>query len=153
MTTSTHADTPAGALPGLLTEAHARTLDAMAALFQANHRVALQLVELSTSAAKEGVRTCAELQSAALDTARAHARRDPDSDSTAARPQDPLAWYDTSLDSTTDGARRAFTLFQTSAQIVTRSAERLQTSAQRAAQEMQEAFAACVSRMQELSRG
>ena len=42
----------------------------MAALFQANHRVLQELVELSTTAAQGGVRACAGCHSAALDTAR-----------------------------------------------------------------------------------
>jgi hypothetical protein len=85
-----------------------------------------ELVELSATAAKEGARTCAELQSAALDAAR-------------------------ELPGAADGARRALGLLETDTQILTRSTERLQASTQQASREIQEAFTACMTRMRDLS--
>ena len=91
----TPSETSPEALPQLFTQMHAQTLDAMAALSQAGQRVMQELVELSTTAAKEGVRTCAELQSAALDAARElPAAQAPDADA-AATTRDYFAVEDT----------------------------------------------------------
>jgi hypothetical protein len=146
----TPSETSPEALPQLFTQMHAQTLDAMAALSQAGQRVMQELVELSTTAAKEGVRTCAELQSAALDAARElPAAQVPDADAAAALRQDPFAWYQKSLVGAADGAQRAFRLFETNAQIVARSAERFQSSAGRAGKEIQEALTSCMSRVRD----
>ena len=47
-----------------------KALDAVSALAEANQRVVGQLIELSSSAAADRLRTLGELQSAALDAAR-----------------------------------------------------------------------------------
>ena len=47
-----------------------KVLEAVAAFTQANERVVGQLIELSSSAARESLRTIGELQAAAVDTVR-----------------------------------------------------------------------------------
>jgi hypothetical protein len=83
----------------------------------ANQRVLRELVDLSAGAAKEGVRLHAELQSSAVEAV---------------------------TDRTLSAAVR---LFEDNVQAVTRSAERLQVSAERAGGEIQAAFAQLSTRM------
>ena len=152
MTTKPQPEPQATALPELLADIHTKTLDAVAVLAQANQRVMQELVELSTAAAKEGIRAYAELQSAAIEAARetqagVASQRDRMEEFT----QDPFTWYQKSLLTAVDGTQKAFRLFETNAQIVTRSAERLQASAQRTGKEVQEACAAYMTRMKDLS--
>lgn len=152
MATKTQSDTQSQALPELVTEMQAKTLDAVSAFTQANQRVMQELVELSTTAVKEGVRTYAEIQSAALDAAREiPAVPGTRPDATAELRQDPFAWYQKSLLGAVDGTQRTLRLLEANAQILTRSAERLQASAQRTGKEIQEALTSCMSRMRDLS--
>lgn len=152
MATKTQSDTQSQALPELVTEMQAKTLDAVSALTQANQRVMQELVELSTTAVKESVRTYAEIQSAALDAAREiPAVPGTRPDATAELRQDPFAWYQKSLLGAVDGTQRTLRLLEANAQILTRSAERFQASAQRTGKEVQEALASCMSRMRDLS--
>lgn len=152
MATKTPSETQSQALPELVTEMQAKTLDAVSALTQANQRVMQELVELSTTAVKESMRTYAEIQSAALDAAREiPAVPGTRPDATAEFRQDPFAWYQKSLLGAVDGTQRTLRLLEANAQILTRSAERLQASAQRTGKEIQEALTSCMSRMRDLS--
>ena len=145
MATKTQSDTQSQPLPELVTEMQAKTLDAVSALTQANQRVMQELVELSTTAVNE-------IQSAALDAAREiPAVPGTRPDATAELRQDPFAWYQKSLLGAVDGTQRTLRLLEANAQILTRSAERLQASAQRTGKEIQEALASCMSRMRDLS--
>jgi hypothetical protein len=145
MPTKSQADETTPAFAPLFSEMNAKALDAMTAFAQANQRVLQELVEFSTAAAKESVRTYAELQSAALESARdAHTL-------TVTEREDPVAWYQRSLLGTVDGTQRALKLFETNTQVLTRSAERLHANAQRAGKEIQEALTSYMSRMKDLS--
>jgi hypothetical protein len=148
-TGETHAK--ATALPDLLAEMQTRTLDALTVFAQANQRVMQELVEFSTAAAKEGIRAYAELQSTALETARdAQAAVASQPDRTEEL-KDPFTWYQKSLLSAVDGTQKAFKLVEANAQILTRSAERIQASAQRTGKEIQEALTTYMTRMKDLS--
>jgi hypothetical protein len=109
-------------------------------------------VDLSVSAAKEGMRAYAELQSAAVDAARATAQ--PVEGTALPTPEelraDPFTWYQKGLLTTVDGTQRAFRLMEANAQVVTRSAERLQASAERTGKEIQEALTSCLGRMKDI---
>jgi hypothetical protein len=145
MPTKSQSDQTTPAFAPLFSEMNAKALDAMTAFAQANQRVLQELVEFSTAAAKESVRTYSELQSAALESARdAHTL-------TVTEREDPVAWYQRSLLSTVDGTQRALKLFETNTQVLTRSAERLHANAQRAGKEIQEALTSYMSRMKDLS--
>jgi hypothetical protein len=104
----------------------------------ANQKVLRELVDLSAGAAKEGVRLYAELQSSAVEAVKDGQalllRRQAEFQ---AAPADPAASYQQSLLESVENAQRVFRLFESNAQVVTRSAERLQVSAEQAAQEIQ----------------
>lgn len=113
----------------------------------ANQKVLRELVDLSATAAKEGVRLYAELQSSAVEAMR-------DGQAFALRRQSDLqdgpgAYHRGWLDSVV-GAQRAVALFEDSAQAVTRSAERLQVSAEGAGGEIQATFTQLTSRVMSL---
>jgi len=125
-----------------------KVVETMTVWADANQRVLRELVELSTATAKEGVRLCGELQQGAIETWRS-------SQSAAARWQgawsdgvkDPAQLYQTALLSGVDGVEKAVKLIEGQAQAITRSAERLQTSAEQAGKGIQETYAAVVEKM------
>lgn len=116
-----------------------------------NQKVLRELVDLSAIAAKEGVRLYAELQSSAVEAVKdgqAYAlRRQTDMEGS---PADPLAFCQRGVTESTESAQRAFKLFESNAQAVTRSAERLQVSAEHAGTEIQATFAHLSDRMKAL---
>ena len=103
------------------TDMQAKALDAFAAFAETNQRVLQGFVDLSVSTAKEGMRAYAELQSAAVEAARS-----------------------------TQPAAPAFRLVEANAQVVTRSAERLQASTERTGKEIQDALTSYISRMKDI---
>jgi len=125
-----------------------KAVETMTVWAEANQRVLREMVELSVIAAKEGVRLCDELQQRAMEAAR-------DGQATAMKwqatwqdaPRDPMAWYQQALAETVDGAQKLFRLLEGSAQAVTRSAERLQTSAEQAGKGIQQVVETTVARM------
>src|SRR5262245_11601317 len=68
-TTKTHTRTTTTEFPPL-SQMGGKAFDAVSAIAEANQRVVGQLIELSSSAAAERLRTFGELQSAALEAAR-----------------------------------------------------------------------------------
>ena len=148
MATKPPAETPVS--PELFTEMQTKTVEAFSAFSQANQRVMQQLVELSTEAAREGMRASFELQTATVDAVRAAqaatAPREPAESAT----QDPFAAYQKGLAGAVDGTQKALRLMETQAQILTRSAERFQVSAERTGREIQEALTSYVGRMKEI---
>jgi hypothetical protein len=136
----------------MFTGMQAKALDAFAALAETNQRVLQGFVDLSVSAAREGMRAYAELQSAAVDAARTTAQPA----DAAGMPtveelrSDPFAWYQKGLLTTVDGTQRTFRLMEANAQVVTRSAERLQATAERTGKEIQEALTSYVGRMKDI---
>jgi hypothetical protein len=128
-----------------------KVVETMTVWADANQRVLRELVELSTSTAKEGVRLCGELQQGALETLRS-------SQSAAAHWQsawtdgakDPAQLYQKALMTGVDGVEKAFRLMEGQAQAITRSAERLQTSAEQAGKGIQETYTAVVEKMKDV---
>lgn len=126
-----------------------KAVETMTAWAEANQRMLREMVELSVIAAKEGVRLCDELQKRAMEAAR-------DGQAMAMMkwqatwqdaPKDPMAWYQHALAETVDGAQKLFRLVEGNAQAVTRSAERLQTSAEQAGKGIQQVVESTVARM------
>jgi len=125
-----------------------KVVETMSAWADANQRVLRELVELSTATAKEGVRLCGELQQGALETLRS-------SQAAATRWQsawsdggkDPAQLYQKALLSGVDGVEKAVKLMEGQAQAITRSAERIQVSAEQAGKGIQETYAAVVEKM------
>jgi hypothetical protein len=125
-----------------------KMVETMTVWADANQRVLRELVELSTATAKEGVRLCGELQQGAIETLRS-------TQSAATRWQgawsdgakDPAQLYQKALLSGVDGVERAVKLMEGHAQAITRSAERIQTSAEQAGKGIQETYATVVEKM------
>ena len=128
-----------------------KVVETMTVWADANQRVLRELVELSTATAKEGVRLCGELQQGALETLRS-------SQSAAAHwqsawadgPKDPAQLYQKALMTGVDGVEKAFKLMEGQAQAITRSAERLQSSAEQAGKGIQETYIAVVEKMKDV---
>ncbi|HKQ66682.1 MAG TPA: hypothetical protein VJZ73_16845 [Methylomirabilota bacterium] len=125
-----------------------KVVETMTVWADANHRVLRDLVELSTATAKEGVRLCGELQQGALETLKS-------SQASAAQWQsgwtdgakDPAQLYQKAVTTGVDGVEKAFKLMEGQAQAITRSAERLQTSAEQAGKGIQATYTAAVEKM------
>ena len=136
-------------------EATGKAIDALTLWAEANQRALNQLVELSTGAAKEGVKLYAELQQSALDAYR-------EGQASAIKwqsgwqdvPRDPMAWYQKALADGVDGAQKWFRLIESNAQAVTKSAERMQASAEQTGRGIQQTFSEVVNRAKDVySRG
>ena len=135
--------------PEFFAEMQGKALEAFSVLADMNHRVLQGLVGLSASTAKEGLRTYAELQSASVEAARTpQAPVGPEA--LDALRQNPFAWYQKSLLALVEGTQKSFRLVEANAQVVTRTAERVQASAEQAGQEIQETLAASVNRLKEI---
>lgn len=124
------------------TSMQGKVFEAMAAFTQANQRVVGELIELTSQAARESLRTLGELQAAAVETARTMPMPAMDQ-SVGELQQDPFALY-------RKGFQATAKLLETNTQIVTRNAERLQASTERAAKEIEQAASGYMSRMKDL---
>ena len=135
--------------PEFFAEMQGKALEAFSILADMNHRVLQGLVGLSASTAKEGLRTYAELQSATVEAARTpHSPVGPET--IEALRQNPFAWYQKSLLTLVEGTQKAFRLVEANAQVVTRTAERVQASAEQTGQEIQETLTASGNRLKEV---
>ena len=119
-----------------------KAVEALTLWADANQKVLRELVDLSASTAKEGVRLYAELQSSAVEAVK-------DGQDLLLRRQgelgeiqkDPVAWYQKNLLDGLEAAQNAFKHLEGNAQAITHSAERLQASAEQAGKEIQQTFA------------
>ena len=119
-----------------------KAVEAVALWADANQKVLRELVDLSASTAKEGVRLYAELQSSAVEAVKSGQDLVLRSQAELGEIQkDPVAWYQKNLLEGLDAAQRAFKLLEGNAQAITQSAERLQASAEQAGKEIQQTFA------------
>jgi hypothetical protein len=66
-------------------------------------------------------------------------------------PRDPFAVYQKSVLDSVEGTQKAFKLLESNAQAMTRSAERLQVSAEQTGKEIQATFAQVASKVKSLS--
>ena len=64
--------------------------------------------------------------------------------------KDPVGWYQKALTDSVDNAQRAFRAIESNAQAVTKSAERLSSSAEQAGKGIQETFSGVVTKMKEV---
>lgn len=128
-----------------------KVVETMTVWADTNQRVLRELVELSTATAKEGVKLCGELQQGAIETlrsSRAAAARWQGEWSDGAK--DPAQLYQKALMTGVDGVEKAFKLMEGQAQAITRSAERLQTSADQVGKGIQETYTALVEKMKDV---
>ena len=136
--------------PELFTAFQSKALEAFTVFAEMNHRVLQEFVGLSASTAKEGMRAYAELQSAAVQAARE--AQDPAAGAHVFGDlrQDPFTWYQKGLLGAIEGTQKSFRFLEANGQLLTRGAERLRASADRTAEEIQEALTSSVGRVREI---
>ena len=135
----------------MFSQGSGRAVETMTVWADANQRVLRELAELSAATAKEGVRLYAELQQAGIEAVR-------DAQASALRwqsawqeaPRDPLAWYQRALTDSVENAQKWFRILEGNAQAVTRTAERLQTTAEQTGKGIQESFSEAVTKMRDV---
>ena len=129
----------------------AKVMEAVSAFAQANERVVGELIDLSSTAARDGLRAIGELQMAAMETARGFQMPGmPQPETLEDLRRDPFVWYRKGVQALVDSAQRAAKLAETNVQIVTRNMERMQASADHAAREIEQATSGYVSRMKDI---
>ncbi|HUO63455.1 MAG TPA: hypothetical protein VMT97_07120 [Terriglobales bacterium] len=129
-----------------------RAVEAFSMLAEANQKIMRDLVDLSASTAKEGVRLYAELSSSAVEALK-------ESQSYLLRrqgelqeaPRDPFTVYQKGVLESVEGAQKAFKMFESNAQAMTRSAERLQVTAEQTGKDIQATFAQVAGKVKSLS--
>jgi hypothetical protein len=139
--------TTAQELYGQFTE---KALETMSLWAEANQRVFRDLVEFGAGAAREGARVYADLSRAGVDAMR-------EGQATVLRWQaawaeagtDPGTWYQKVVSESVSGAEQAFRRLEEGAQALTRSAERVQASAEQVGKAVQETVAATVAKVKE----
>lgn len=132
----------------LFTQGSGRAVETLTLWADANQRVLREMAELSAATAKEGVRLYAELQQASIEALR-------DVQATAMHwqsawqeaPRDPLAWYHRTLTNGVEQTQKWFRVLEGNAQAMTRTAERLQATAEQAGKGIQESFSEAVTKM------
>ena len=135
----------------VLSKLTGRAVEAFSLWADANQRVLRELVDLSASTAKEGVRLYAEIQSSAVETVKegqSYVLRHQNEAQEA--PRDPLSFYQKGVLESVESAQRTFKLFEGTAQAITRSAERLQVTADHAGKEIQATFTQLSGKVQSL---
>jgi hypothetical protein len=122
----------------LMSQLSGRTAEAFSVWADANQKILRELVDLSASTAKEGVRLYAEIQSSAVEAMKegqSYLLHRQDELSDAAR--DPLSFCQKGMLESAESTQRTFRLVEGAAQAMTRSAERLQVSAEQTGKEIQ----------------
>src|SRR5213593_2954985 len=128
-----------------------KVVETMTVWADANQRVLRELAELSAATAKESVRLYAELQQSGIEAVR-------DAQATALgwqtswqeAPRDPLAWYQRALTDGLENAQKWFRILEGNAQAVTRTAERLSTTAEQTGKRIQESFSEAVTKLKDV---
>ncbi len=135
----------------MITQGSGKVVETMTVWADANQRVLRELAELSAATAKESVRLYAELQQSGIEAIR-------DAQSTAMgwqtswqdAPRDPMAWYQRALTDSVDNAQKWFRILEGNAQAVTRTAERLSTTAEQTGKGIQESFSEAVTKLKDV---
>jgi len=135
----------------LMADLAGRTVETFSLWADANQRILRELVDLSASTAREGVRLYAEVQSSTLEAVkegRAYmlSRQDAIQDA----PRDPFGALQKGAVAAVESAQRTLRLFEGTAQTLNRSAERLQVTAEHAGQEIQATFTQLAGKVQSL---
>jgi hypothetical protein len=107
-----------------------KTVETLALWAEANQRILKEIADFTAGTAREGVRLYGEMQQNAVKAM---------GDTPMGLPWQPGTWQ--------DGYQKAFKLFEGNIQAVSRSAERVQTSAEQAGKGIQEAFASVADKM------
>ena len=135
----------------LLAQFTGRAVEAFSLWADANQKLLRELVDLSASTAKEGVRLYAEIQSSAVEAVKegqSYMRRRQDELQEVSR--DPLSFSQKGVLESVESAQRTFKLFEGTAQAMSRSAERLQVTAEHTGKEIQATFTQLAGKVQSL---
>lgn len=136
----------------LFSQMTGRAVEAFSVFAEANQKIMRDLVDLSASTAKEGVRLYAELSSSAVEALKESQsyllRRQSELQEA---PRDPLSVYQKGVLDSVEGAQKAFKILESNAQAMTRSAERLQVTAEQTGKDIQATFAQVASKVKSLS--
>ncbi|HMB32679.1 MAG TPA: hypothetical protein VKV41_01535 [Methylomirabilota bacterium] len=136
----------------LFSQMTGRAVEAFSMFAEANQKIMRDLVDLSASTAKEGVRLYAELSSSAVEALKESQsyllRRQSELQEA---PRDPLSVYQKGVLESVEGAQKAFKILESNAQAMTRSAERLQVTAEQTGKDIQATFAQVASKVKSLS--
>ena len=135
----------------MFTQTSERAVETLTLWADANQRVLRELAELSATTAKEGVKLFGELQQTGLETMR-------DFQASALRwqatwheaPRDPLAWYQRAVTDGVEHTQKWFRVLEGNAQAMTRTAERLQTTAEQAGKGIQATLSDAVTKMKDV---
>src|SRR6059036_4373834 len=129
----------------------AKAVETVTVWADANQRVLREIVEFSTATAKEGVRLYAELQQGAIEVLRdSQAAAGCWQGSWSEGAKDPVQTYQKALIDTVGSVEKEFKLLEGHAQALTRSAERVQTSAEQAGKGIQETCTTVITRMKDV---
>ena len=122
----------------LIIQSTTKAVEAFTMLAEANQKILRELVDLSASTAKEGVRLYAELQSSAVEAAKDGQafvlRRQAD---LGVAPRDAMGLAQTGMLECADGTQKVWRLIEGNAQAITRSAERLHATTDQTGKEIQ----------------
>ena len=135
----------------LLAQFTGRAVEAFSLWADANQKVLRELVDLSATTAKEGVRLYAEMQSSAVEAVKegqSYVLRRQGGLQDA--PRDPVSFYQTGVLESVESTQKGFRLLESTAQAMTRSAERLQVTAEQTGKEIQATFAQLTGKMKSL---
>ncbi len=117
----------------------------------ANQRVLRELAGLSAATTKEAANLGAELGTRAVEALRESQvwwlRRQSEMRDA---PKDPLAWYQAGVLESIEGTQKSLRFMEGGAQAVSRSVERLASTAARTSNDIQETFAALAAKMREI---
>jgi hypothetical protein len=132
----------------LFSDATNRTLDTWSLWSEVGQKISQQLLDLTASSAKDGLRLLAEIQATNIDAVRGNLGF------VAARQgaveelrRDPQAWYRTTVLSGVEQAKQTARVLEGNASALTRYAESLQSTATEAANNIQEAFETVAERV------
>lgn len=138
----------------MFTQSAGKAVETMSVWADANQRVLRELAELSAATAKESVRLYGELAQSmvqAFSDFQTQSLRWQSTWQDSAK--DPLGWYQRALTESVDSAQKAFRTIESNAQAVTKSAERLSSTAEQAGKGIQETFSGVVTKMKEVYAG
>lgn len=107
-----------------------KTVETLSLWAEANQRILKELADFTAGTAKESVRLYAEMQQNAVKAL---------GESPTSLPWQPTTWQ--------EGYQKVFKLFEGNIQAVSRSAERVQSSAEQAGKGIQEAFTAIADKL------
>lgn len=135
----------------IMSQLTGRAVEAFSLWADANQKIMRELVDLSAATAKEGVRLYAEVQSSAVEAVKegqAYLLRRQGELSDA--PRDPVAFCQKGVLESVAATQNGYRLFESTAQAMTRSAERLQAKTEQAGTEIQATVTQLVGKMRSL---